>query len=38
MYIDSRIHLIQSMNFDKKTYVKLGMKIPHDTNLDTLVG
>lgn len=37
MIIDSHMHLIQSKNFDKPTYDNLGMKIPNDTDLDTLV-
>lgn len=37
MIIDSHMHLIQAKNFDKPTYDKLGMKIPNDTDLDTLV-
>jgi len=38
MIIDSHMHLIRSKNFDGPTYERLKMKIPNDTDLDTLVG
>lgn len=37
MIIDSHMHLIRKANFDKPTYDRLRMKVPEDTELDTLV-
>jgi predicted TIM-barrel fold metal-dependent hydrolase len=38
MIIDSHMHLIRVKNFDANTYEAVGMSLPSDTDLDTLVG
>ena len=38
MIIDAHMHVIDSRNFDRETYERLGMRVPGDTNLDDLVG
>jgi len=38
MIIDGHLHLLQSKNFDKEIWTKLGMPIPQDTRLEDLIG
>ena len=37
MIVDSHLHLLQSKNFEKETWDRLGMPFPHDTKLNDLI-
>jgi len=37
MIVDSHLHLLQSKNFEKETWDRLGMPFPHDTGLEDLI-
>lgn len=37
MIIDAHLHVIDSRNFDRETYDRLGLKVPGDTDLADLV-